>query len=61
MSQTRRKQLDDHPLVLCFDILQQMGKPGEYVWKNGEQIANVGARVEYLKEAILWLLSLIHI
>ena len=53
--QAKRKQLDDHPLVLCFDILQQIGKPGEYVWKNGEKVANLDERVAYLKEAILWL------
>jgi hypothetical protein len=55
VSKPQPKLLDDHPLVVSFEILQMLGEPGQRVWANGKHIKDVEERVAYLTMAILWL------
>jgi len=47
--------LNDHPLALCFHILQGLGKTGEYVWRLGKQYGEdygMEFRLAYLQDSI---------
>jgi len=49
------EQLASHPLTLALKILERLGRPGEYVWRNGKAIADMDERLAYLRKAIDWL------
>lgn len=49
------KALDQHPLAICFNLLAQMGKQGQYVWQRGKDIEDMSERIDYLRTSIAWL------
>lgn len=49
------EELARHPLAIAMRLLQTLGRPGEYVWKNGKRIENLEERLAYLTSAIEWL------
>jgi len=57
VSKTNRKAAPDPKIAAAFAILSRLGASGEYVWQNGEVIADRDERVEYLTTAITWLRS----